>query len=387
LGFEIQCDRLLNEDGNANASLESVAFWLDELLEADLASGALANPLVEAYAAGTSGTGLDQLVDMFNADVGLNRNVATSELKAAARAADAMNVLIVEAIQATGVANDGTLNVADVRDLNAYLRANHLAEWTELHGDDECGEETGFHLVQNDGATTRQMAENAVDAVADGIYHLGFEIQCDRLLNEDGNANASLESVAFWLNQLLAEDLAAGSLANSAVNPYATGTTGTGLDVLVGIIAADEGLNYRISTSEIGTGARSADAMNHLIIDAIKETGVANDGQISADDVRALNAQLLAEHADQWATLHGDDECGLETGFHLVQDDGATTELFNANAVNTVADGLYHLGFPIRCNQFLNEDGNKNASVESVAYWLSRLLAKDLANGSLAQPT
>ena len=45
-----------------------------------------------------------------------------------------------------------------------------------LHGDDEDGEETGFHLVQNDGAKTRLFGdENAIDTVADGIYHLGFQ--------------------------------------------------------------------------------------------------------------------------------------------------------------------------------------------------------------------
>ena len=78
-----------------------------------------------------------------------------------------------------------------------------------LHGDDEDDSETGFHLVQNDGATTQLFGdENAVNTVADGIYHLGFAIEDGSLLNEDGNANASLKDVAFWLNELLASDLA-----------------------------------------------------------------------------------------------------------------------------------------------------------------------------------
>jgi hypothetical protein len=51
--------------------------------------------------------------------------------------------------------------------------------------------------------------------------------------------------------------------------------------------------------------------------------------------------------------------------------------------VNTVADGIYHLGFTIDSNRLLNEDGNKNAAVSDVATWLNSLLATDLANGSL----
>ena len=58
-------------------------------------------------------------------------------------------------------------------------------------------------------------SNNAINTVADGIYHMGFEIVCDRFLNEDGNRNASLEDVAFWLNELLEEDLNDGSLSSS----------------------------------------------------------------------------------------------------------------------------------------------------------------------------
>ncbi len=76
-----------------------------------------------------------------------------------------------------------------------------------------------------------------------------------------------------------------------------------------------------------------------------------------------------------------------ETGFHLVQNDGATTRLFGSyNAVNTVADGIYHLGFPVDGNRLLNEDGNRNASLESVAHWLEELLADDLADLHSSHP-
>ncbi|MCP5035814.1 MAG: hypothetical protein GY939_28785, partial [Actinomycetia bacterium] len=166
-------------------------------------------------------------------------------------AADELNGLIVEAIQATGTANDGEFTASDMHDVNAYLQANHQTRWTLLHGDDEEKEETGFHLVQNDGAITRLYGDNAVNTVADGLYHIGFDIYKDRFLNEDGNANARLESTAYWLNELLAEQLGDGSLANGQVDPEVEGSTGTGLDQIIDMINADTELSRRISNEDI----------------------------------------------------------------------------------------------------------------------------------------
>jgi peroxiredoxin len=385
LGFEICNYQVLNEDGNANASLKNLAYWLNSLLAIDLAGTTLDNADVNPYVVGNTGTGLDQLVSIVTLDEGLNKKISTSDIHDGATAANQLNHLIVDSIRATGVANDGVITVSDVFDLNAWLRANHLEEWTSLHGDDEWDSETGFHLVQDDGATTKLFDLNAVNTVADGLYHLGFEICGYQVLNEDGNANASLKSIATWLNSLLATDLAGDTLDNTAVNPYVVGTTGTGLDQLVSIVTLDEGLNKKISTSDIHDGATTADQLNHLIVESIRATGVANDGIISAADVRTMNGWLRADTARLalWTELHGDDECDSETGFHLVQNDGATTKLFDLNAVNTVADGLYHLGFEICRNKVLNEDGNANASLDSLSTWLNTLLAVDLTTGEL----
>ena len=72
--------------------------------------------------------------------------------------------------------------------------------------------------MQNDGAQTQWFGdENAVNTVADGIYHLGFAIENGRLLNEDGRPNASLKDVAYWLNELLATDLAPRHVGESGV--------------------------------------------------------------------------------------------------------------------------------------------------------------------------
>jgi hypothetical protein len=332
---------------------------------------------------GTTHTGLDRLVEIIVKDPGLNRWLCNADILAAAQAADQMNAAIVAAIAAAGVATDGTLNAADVRELNHYLRETYgEATWSAWHGDDEEGSETGFHLVQNDGASTQIFGyENAVNTVADGIYHLGYEICGDQLLNEDGNPNASVSSVAFWLSDFLREDLKTwAALDDAFVAPH----TGTGLDTLVDTIVSDPGLNKKVRTGEIYEAAQAAYEMNQLILAAIVATGAANDDSFNTADVRELNHYLREAYGETaWSAWHGDDEEGSETGFHLVQNDGATSTLFNRNAVNTVADGVYHLGYAISGDQLLNEDGNKNAGLSSVAFWLNGLLAEDLAGGGL----
>jgi hypothetical protein len=383
LGFDISEGRFLNEDGNKNVGVETAAKWLNELLSADLAGDGLDNATIDPYLDGTTGTGLDQLVAIIANDPGLGRNLTNAEISRGATAANQMNQIIVDAIRATGVANNGDISAADVRDLNAWIKINHGNDWVVLHGDDEDGEETGFHLVQNDGAKTELFGRNAVNTVADGIYHLGFDICEGHFLNEDGDKNVGVETAANWLDTLLAVELAGDSLDNAVFDPYLEGTTNTGLDQLVDIISNDAGLIKNISTTEIFHGATAANQMNQIIVDAIRATGVANNGDISAADVRDLNAWIKLNHGSEWVVLHGDDEDGEETGFHLVQNDGANSQLYGKNAVNTVADGIYHLGFMIDNNRLLNEDGDANAKLDSVAGWLNSLLSTDLASDNL----
>jgi Ca2+-binding RTX toxin-like protein len=150
-------------------------------------------------------TQLDSMLEAIMVDAGLNPagNAARlAQTADGARAAAGLLQIINDAIKATGVANDGDISVADVVKLNAWIRADagRLAEWTRLHGDDEGGVETGFHLIQGDGGTTQFRGQNFVNTVSDGIFHLGFAIENGHFLNEDGNANASLLTVANWLN-------------------------------------------------------------------------------------------------------------------------------------------------------------------------------------------
>jgi Ca2+-binding RTX toxin-like protein len=343
MGFAIQNGRFLNEDGDENAALQDVADWLTQFYTDH----------------STTGTGLDRITNLVMADAGLDANICDPQIAAGADAADGMNRMIVEAINATGALSDDRIDSADLVAMNAYLRADpaRLAQWTTLHGDDENGEETGFHLVQNDGAHAKFFGQNLVNTVADGIYHMGFAIENGRFLNEDGDANAKLTDVADWMNYFYVDQ----------------SSTGTGLDRIVDIIKSDRGLAKHTSARDIVAGAQYADDFNHLIVDLIRSTEADADKWITTEDLRRINAAIRSDTAllARWTALHGDDENGSETGYHLVQNDGANTQFFGRNLVDTVADGIYHLGFEIKGDRFLNEDGAANATLEDVASWLN----------------
>jgi len=336
--------------------------------------------------AGTTGTKLDIIADVILSDRGLNKYNTKSDLRAGVKYADEMNKLLVKAIKDTAVANDGKITTADVRTLNNYLVENYEEEWAQLHGDDEDDAEYGYHLVQNDGATTRMYGENVINTIADGIYHLGYVTSYkNNLVNEDGNKNQTFEDVAWWLDISLKDDIKAGKLNNPDYTPI-VGTTGTNLDRIIPAIFNDEGLIASVSTDDMRVAATNANRMNELLIEAIKETGVAEDKYFSVEDIKTLNKYLVENYASEWAELHGDDEDDSETGFHRVQNDGAVSYIEGNNLINTVSDGIYHLGYETKYkNNLVNEDGNKNVTFYSVAYWLNKYLQAELQDGRLVK--
>jgi len=290
LGFETanKNRRVTTYTGRKSSSFTTVGYNLGQVLNNDIESGSLLNPSFHEVT-GTTGTKLDMIVNVILTDSGLTRRISTGDLRIGAESANKMNALIVEGIKAEGLGNDAKLTPADMRTLNAYLVKNHKELWAELHGDDEDNEETGYHKVQNDGAFTRMFADNVINSIADGIYHLGFETNNERrLLNEDGNKNKSFEKVAWWLDTTLKKDLLAEKFYNPEYKEV-VGETGTKMDAMIEHIYNDKGLLLKVSMEDIRVAAYSANEMNKLIIEAMKETGVTEDNHISVDDVKALN--------------------------------------------------------------------------------------------------
>ncbi|RLA69653.1 MAG: hypothetical protein DRG24_08120 [Epsilonproteobacteria bacterium] len=367
--------------GEEKQRFTTIGYWLNEIMQDDIASGELYNPDYEEVK-GTTGTKLDMIADVIFHDAGLLRNISTGDMRIGVASADRMNHLIKEAIIEEGLGNDGKLTTADIRTINHYLVENYKDLWMQLHGDDEEFEETGYHKLQNDGAYARMYSDNLMNTVADGIYHLGFySDNRDRLLNEDGNKNQRFEKVAWWLDASLKSDLLAGKFNNSDYQEV-VGTTGTSLDKIIPYIYNEEGLLRKVSMEDIRVASASANEMNKLIVEAIRTTGVADDDYISTDEVKRINEYLVENYSSEWIELHGDDEDDAETGYHRIQNDGALGTMYNKNTINTLADGIYHLGFYTdHRSRLMNEDGNANASFHSVAYWMNRSFEADYANG------
>jgi len=377
-------NRLLNEDWNNNATFASVWYWINDLLKNDIKNGSLKGTKYKEIVA-TTNTWLDIVIDIIKKDPALAEKVSTTDMREASKSANWMNEIIIEAIINTWVANDWIINTADAREINDYIYKKYNHKWLILHWDDEKNwEETWYHRVQNDWAVTQIFGKNALNKVFDSIYHLWFESsKKNRLLNEDWNNNAKFSSVWFWLNYILKDDLRKWTLKNWKIIEIKW-TTNTWLDEIVEYLKADIWLNQRVKTSDMINWAKSADGMNKIIVEAIKNTWVFNDWKIWVNDVRELNLYIVKNHKKSWAKLHWDDEDGEEYWFHLVQNDWATKKMFNKNAVNTVFDWIYHLGFSTdNKNRLKNEDWNNNASFSNIALWLDWLMKKDLSNPDL----
>ena len=352
-GFPLSADgtRFTNEDGDNNALLSDVARWLTAL-KTNLTS---------------TNTGLDRIVETIVADPGLAANNTWPQIKGGALAADGLNNLIVSGINALNQAGaadaDATrLSEAEVLWINGWIRsdADRYATFVDLHGDDENGVETGYHLVQNDGANTTLFAQNAINTIFDGIYHIGFDITVDgRFANEDGNANARVGDVAEWITFYYGDP----------------STTGTGFDRLTDWMRLDPGLAKWTSALDINDGLAAADRLLHLYVDAIAATGVNSDGWITKNDLRLINGWIRANRYAEFVEDHGDDEGdGTETGFHKIQNDGGSTQFFGRNLINTVADGMFHFGFEIEGEVFVNEDGDRNQSLSDLSSWVNYFL-------------
>lgn len=345
MGFEIRNDRFLNEDGDPNAFVSRVAEWL-----------------TQAYVDhSTTNSGLDRLTDTIMADKGLDCNISDAEIAAGAEAANGLNEILLDAIENTGIAGDGWISSEDIAALANYIQGDEVVktQWAVLHGVDSYPNgESGFHLVKGDGSWGWMFGNKFVDKVAEGIYGIGFGVDSSgQVLNELGGVAATTTQVADWLNYFLSDQ----------------STTGTGLDHIVDFIKRDRGLAHCTSAGDINEGIAAANSMNGLIVDLIEATGANDDGWINPEDLVKMNAMIRndLQAYEQWNILHGDDEANSATGYHLIQNNGANTNFFGKNLVNTVVDGIYHMCYEIRDGRFLNEDGDLNQSLADVASWLN----------------
>ncbi len=145
---------------------------------------------------------LDNLLNAIGKDPGLQDGTTGAEMNAGLDAAEQLNLLLSDMISALGLNDDGMISPDDLATISVEIQSDpeKYATFIAAHGDDEGGEETGFHHLQGDGGTLMFQGRKFIDTVVDAIYHYGFDIVDERYLNEDGNTNEEAADVAGWLN-------------------------------------------------------------------------------------------------------------------------------------------------------------------------------------------
>ncbi|MCB1172028.1 MAG: hypothetical protein KDK39_00610 [Leptospiraceae bacterium] len=331
----------------------------------------LAALLWPALVSANTRTGLDRIPAVIQYDQNLAEKTTASQRNGAIQAANQMNRMLLEAISATGAADTGRMRISGVRAVNRYIRSKYAAKWEPLYSG-----QNGFKQVVGKGShTVFYGKQKLIDQVARGLYQLNHQIKGNNLIDAQGNSLADIRQLTNSLNNLLTpSDLA----ALKSQKPVVAGSTNTGLDQILTLIDNDQGLHRQISLDDINDGIRAANALNSIIARSITELGIGKDRKITAAEVRQLSDYIAVHHYGEWIKYHGDDdkENKEETGYHLVQNDGANTKLFGQNAVNTVIDGIYHLGFGYTPDgkRLMNEDYNKNVTVDNVANWLTNIM-------------
>lgn len=148
-------------------------------------------------------------------------------------------------------------------------------------------------------------------------------------------------------------------------------------DILTAV-SSDPGLRAETPAGQIDRGVAAAGKMNQILLSMIEQTGVNADGLLTAADMQRISDALwLPRNAEPWRQFwlaHGNDNGDLETGFHLVKDDGGTRQFRGRDFIDTVADAFYHFGFRIEAGRYANEDGNQNERIADAAGWLNYFL-------------
>lgn len=160
------------------------------------------------------------------------------------------------------------------------------------------------------------------------------------------------------------------------------GATGTGLDLVRTLIDSDTGLARNASSSDIAAGKAAAAGLNKIIVDGIRALGIANDGYLSMNDVRDLSKWIRADsdRRGEFETLYGRGE----QNFQRVLDEGGTSRVHGADAIDKVFATIYRVGFNINGDVFDGPAGSSRASVWQATTYLLQVLRDDLKSGALA---
>ncbi len=293
-----------------------------------------------------------------------NKKFMALDKQPAYDAALRMNDMIRMAMYETGVWNDKKLTRSDMYDVRDYVRNNYAEEFAQDLAEYKKIAYAGMNVPLINGSS------------AAITYYLNYDV----LVKEKYTGN--MQGPRYFFNMTTYKEMKAGAFYNPE-KEFKFESSGTSLDRMIPFILKEEGINRRLTKADIREAAEGAVVMNRLLVKAIRNTGVADNRNISAKEIGVLNRYIVANDGQEWRAAHGLNG-NIETGYHKIQNKGATTEIRGMNGIDTVGDSVYHLGYKTRFSaNLVNENNQRNATFQAVSFWLNVSLQKEYKKGVL----
>ena len=129
---------------------------------------------------------LKSIISVLTGDAGLRANVSSVDMSYGISSSRMLNKILAEAIDETGVNEDKIITRSDIIAMSDYIQADPgmVVSFTAFHGNDS-GNESGYHLLDNEGAQQTFRGLNVVDVVVDSVFFIGFGYSGDFLLDRD----------------------------------------------------------------------------------------------------------------------------------------------------------------------------------------------------------
>ncbi|RLA73678.1 MAG: hypothetical protein DRG78_22100, partial [Epsilonproteobacteria bacterium] len=163
-------------------------------------------------------TSLDEMTLFILSEDGINNYLPKSEIIMVAEATARMNMMIVNAIRVTGVAENNNISAFEVRTLNEYIVANNAKEWEEAYGAEGYGKIFGgWKKIHKKYSTTLVEGENRINQAGNSVYRLGYELPYTTdLIYKNATGLSTYGEVSYWLNTIFKKDYESGTFSSSS---------------------------------------------------------------------------------------------------------------------------------------------------------------------------
>jgi Ca2+-binding RTX toxin-like protein len=147
--------------------------------------------------------------------------------------------------------------------------------------------------------------------------------------------------------------------------------------MLLRVLKLDPGLQG----ADHAAATASIEVMSNLLDEGFAALGLqpGNGTDLTVQNMRDLSDWIRADpvRLETFNAAHGNDENGVETGFHSIVGNGGVTQLWQMSFWDMGVDGVCHLGFGHDGKSVINEDGMPMQSLKLLARAFDNFYAED----------